>query len=121
MAGRVLVKPGVEFAVIAPAGYCLLVALKRAARDLGVDLTITSATDGVHSGPTDPHYSGEAFDVRTHDLDSVLRPRLIDAVLSQLGRDRFFGFLEAPGTSNEHAHFQRRNGTTFHLTEWLAT
>ncbi len=41
-----------------------------------VDLTITSGTDGAHSGPGDPHYHGEAYDVRSHDLDDVTKPEL---------------------------------------------
>lgn len=114
------VKPGVAFTVIAPAGYVLLAALKRASVALGIDLTITSACDGEHSGPADPHHTGEAYDVRSHDLDPAIRARVVDAVLSDVGRDHFFGFLEAAGTSHEHFHFQRAHGQTFSLEDFLA-
>jgi hypothetical protein len=113
------VKAGVDFSTVAPAGFCILSALKATSRDLGVDLTITSACDGEHSGPTDPHRLGEAYDVRSHDLLPELRPRVLGAVMQRLGRERFYGFLEAPGTSNEHFHFQRRRGTTFTIADYL--
>jgi len=116
----VKVKPGVEFTTIAPAGYCILAAIKAASVRLGVDLTITSACDGQHSGPSDPHKLGEAYDVRSHDLVPELRPRVVHAVMAELGDARFFGFLEAPGTSNEHFHFQRRRFTTFTIEDFLA-
>lgn len=120
MAGRVLVKPGADIADMAPAGVLILSALKQAARKLQIDLTVTSGRDGEHSGPADPHHAGEALDIRSHDVDPALRLQVLDAVLYALGRDRFFGFLEAAGTSNEHFHIQRRKNTTFHLQEWLA-
>lgn len=50
--------------------------------ELGVDLVITSVTDGRHS-QTSLHYTGCAFDCRIWDIDSVdaarmLRDRLTD-------------------------------------------
>jgi hypothetical protein len=113
-------KPGVEFTTIRPAGFLILQALKQASKQLGVDLVITSACDGTHSGPSDPHHSGEAYDVRSHDLAPELRPKVVDAVMAILGRERFFGFLEAAGTSNEHFHFQRHQGQTFTVEDFLA-
>lgn len=119
------VKPGVLFGpegdppIIAPAGYLILEALKDASVTLGVDLTITSAWDGVHSGPQDPHKLGEAYDIRSQDLDPVSRGRLLDVVMEELGWQRFFGFLEAHGTPNEHFHFQRARNTTFTVEDFL--
>ena len=124
-------KLGVQFTTIAPAGFAILAALYLAARMRLVDLTITSACDGAHSGPDDPHLRGEAYDVRTHGLS----PADIDALLStimvllrepgepvptpalgiprSLVTERFFGFLEQPGTDNEHLHIQRRRGQVY--------
>lgn len=113
------VKAGVRFDVIAPAGYCILTALKAASLGLNVPLTITSGTDGEHSGPDDPHHYGEAYDVRSHDYDEDTKQRILDGVLGRLGDD-FYGFVEASGTSNEHYHIQRRKGTTFDLLKWLS-
>lgn len=116
----VRVKPGVRFDVVAAAGFMILGALKQASKALGIDLVITSGTDGEHSGPSDPHKLGEAYDVRSHDLEPALRPRVLASVMDALGHERFYGFLEAPGTSNEHFHFQRRKDTTFTVEEFLA-
>jgi hypothetical protein len=117
----------------------ILDALQRASETLSIDLTITSGTDGAHSGPTDPHHLGRAYDVRSHDLsnkDAVLlsvMQALNDGPVSttqELKRSiwvvqpdgspreqgeglitaRFFGWLEAEGTPNEHFHFQWRHG-----------
>lgn len=121
-------KDDVRFAVIAPGGFRLLAALDRVSRVLGIDLMITSATDGQHSGPTDPHYRGEAYDVRTHPLTPEQKTGLVHGVLAEVsvGVDDapvptsggwatrfFFGFLESAGQPNEHAHFQVRKGVTF--------
>lgn len=108
------VKDGVEFTVIAPAGFRILSAIDQASVALERDLTITSACDGQHSGPADPHHTGEAYDVRTNDLpDEVAKQAVLDAIMQRLGTDYFFGFLEAAGTENEHIHCQRKKGTTY--------
>jgi hypothetical protein len=130
-AGRVLCKPGVLFTVISPAGFRLLSSLERAARVCAVDLTITSACDGEHSGPDDPHHRGDAFDVRSHDLADVRKREILIAVLrfcSDGGfteppplaapsqgyfAGAFFGFLEDAGGPNAHLHFQLRKGRTY--------
>lgn len=107
----VQVKPGVEFAVIAPGGFVLLSAIQRAAASLSHDLTITSGTDGVHSGPNDPHHRGEAYDVRTNDLPD--KQAALEALQGFLPTDLFFSFIEDPGTVNEHIHCQVRKGTVY--------
>jgi hypothetical protein len=114
------VKPGVEFAVVAPAGFLILQALRAASDELGVDLTITSGTDGAHSGPADPHHRGEAYDVRSHDLDPAVRARTLGLVMVDLGWQRFFGFIESPETPNAHFHFQKKKGTAFTVADLLA-
>lgn len=114
------IKPGVEFAVVAPAGFLILEALRAASDELGVDLTITSGTDGAHSGPADPHHSGQAYDVRSNDLGPATQGRVVEVVMAGLGWTRFFGFLEAGGTPNAHFHFQRKKGTTFTVQDLLA-
>lgn len=128
---RVRVKPGVQFTVIAPGGFRLLGAIERAARVVGCDLTITSACDGVHSGPDDPHHRGEAYDIRTHDLDEGQKGAVLAVMLAycrlddeppaekvagvpfSLATQKFFGFLEAPGTDAEHLHVQCRKGEAY--------
>jgi hypothetical protein len=122
----VRVKEGVEFSVIAPAGFRILSALVDTAFVLRRDLTITSGTDGEHSGPSDPHKLGEAYDVRSHDFDPEQRDDVLHTIMSKLdfldtpfavdggvANGAFWGFLEAPGTPNEHFHVQRRRGVVY--------
>ena len=110
--GVVRVKDGVEFAVIAPGGFRILSAIEQVASVI-CDLTITSGCDGERSGPSDPHHSGNAYDVRSHDLDAETKPKVLDAVMRVLGWDRFWGEVEFPGTDNEHFHFQVKKGTQY--------
>jgi hypothetical protein len=129
--GVVRVKPGVTFTTIAPAGFRLLQAIERAARSTGLDLVITSACDGMHSGPADPHHRGEAYDVRTRGLTEPQKDELVRQIIGgcndpgevppfplattprSCATARFFGFVEAPGTVNEHIHVQLRKGRTY--------
>lgn len=108
----VRVKPGVLFTTIAPGGFCMLMAIQQATAACGLDLTITSACDGEHSGPNDPHHRGEAYDIRTHDMTKEQKTEVLVFITSTLG-SAFYGFLEAPGTDNEHIHVQVRKGTTY--------
>lgn len=125
-------KPGVTLDPLNVGGAHILVALAETARELGLALTITSGTDGTHSGPGDPHYRGEAFDVRSHGLTTEQQGAVLQLTMHTLAAitqvygadpalqftsgglacDLFFGFLEAANTPNEHFHFQVRNGRT---------
>ena len=106
-------KPGVEFSIIAPAGFAILSALWKVSQKLGLDLEITSGTDGCHSGQHDPHHRGEAYDVRTHDFTDAQKKAILDEMMRILTFDLFYGFLESFGTDNEHLHFQVKKGTTY--------
>lgn len=107
------VKDGVQFAIIAPGGFRILSALDQVAAAMPFDLTITSGTDGVHSGLADPHHKGCAYDVRSHDLTPEQKQQVIDGVMKILGFERFFGFIEALGTDNEHIHLQVKRDTVY--------
>lgn len=113
MIGVTTTKEGVLFQKIAPSGFRILSAIDQTAWNLGIDLVITSGTDGEHSGPNDPHHRGEAYDVRSHGFAEELKQQVIDAVMSLLGFERFYGFLEAAGSQNEHFHFQIKKNTTY--------
>lgn len=127
------VKDGVQFAIIAPGGFTLLSAFWHAAQTLGHDLTITSGTDGVHSGTDDPHHLGRAYDIRTQGYDA---PGIVSAVMNELLVDMldkitptdggfvtryFFGWVEDAGQANEHAHFQVRRGVTYPPNDTVVT
>ena|ERR1700757_3238862 len=115
MTNVVRVKPGVEFTVIAPGGFLMLSAIQAATSplEMNMDLTITSACDGVHSGPDDPHHRGEAYDIRTHDMTSQQKTDCVAIIMGLLGWDQFYGFLEDAGSDNEHIHVQVKKGTTY--------
>ena len=106
----VRVKDGVTFGPIAPGGFRILWALEQVADYISHDITITSGTDGEHSGPDDPHHRGEAYDVRSHDLPD--KQLALKRLQDELGA-RFYAFLEDPDTENEHIHCQVAKGTTY--------
>jgi len=109
----VQVKSSVLFTVIAPGGFRILSAIDQCAAKSTADLVITSACDGTHSGPNDPHHRGEAYDVRSHDFTPDEKDQVLAQIMNILGWDRFYGFLEAANTDNEHFHFQVRKGTVY--------
>ncbi len=111
------VKPGVTW-VYAPGLFRMLEALKTISAGIGHDLTITSAADGTHSGPADPHYTGNALDIRTKDLTPAQKTAVLAGLHAELDPD-FTMFLEAPNTPNEHIHCQRRVGTTYTMEQYL--
>lgn len=122
--GKILVKEGVDFgSALAPAGARILDVLKRLAPTYDFDITITSARDGVHSGPADPHHSGEAFDIRSNGLSAGQTARLLHDLQSALTLGtprRFYVLYEAAGTPNAHLHIQRRAGTSYTVADYLA-
>lgn len=111
--GYVYAKQGVQFSVIAPGGARILSAIDQTAAKLDVDLVITSGTDGEHSGPDDPHHKGEAYDVRSHSFEGEEKDKVLAQIMTLLGWDHFYGFLEDAGTDGEHFHFQVKKGTNY--------
>ena len=120
--GTIHVKYGVVFTPqLPPAGARILEVLKHIVAGYSFDVTITSAADGEHSGPADPHHTGEAFDLRTHGLTAAQKSLLLHDLQAGLYREprQFYAFLEAPETLNEHIHVQRRNGVTYTMLDYL--
>lgn len=111
------VKPGVQF-TFAPGGFRILEVLKEVALLLGRDLTITSGCDGVHSGPSDPHFSGNAYDIRTHDLAIDVQLRVFTLLTQRLG-PRFYVLHEDQGTDNDHIHVQVKKATVYSMFDYL--
>jgi hypothetical protein len=110
---QVLIKDGVRFDITAPAGLVIVGALWMTAQILRMDLTITSGTDGNHSGPEDPHKKGEAIDSRSQGYTLEVKNKILNTMMGILGWERFYGFLESPDTPNEHFHFQKKKGTVY--------
>lgn len=120
----VRIKEGVVFNITedsAPAMAHMLSALDMIARQTHHDLTITSAADGTHSGPEDPHPLGRALDIRSKDLAD--KQIVLNRIKLFLGEEKFYIFLEdaldANATeeeraqSNEHFHLQVRHGAEY--------
>ena len=107
-------KEGVIIGEPALAGMVILVALRTISSALGLNLTITSGYDGEHGAGSileqDPHYTGEAYDVRSHDFTDEQKIDILVRLRQLLGVDMFYAFLENPGLANEHFHIQRRKG-----------
>lgn len=104
-------KEGVKFDIISPGGFHILAAIDSAAAFISHDITITSGTDGLHSGPDDPHHRGEAYDIRTHDLPD--KNLALQSIMNRLGDLKFFAFIEDPDSDNEHIHCQVRKGIMY--------
>lgn len=96
---------------LSPAGLKIIEGLGIVAQRVDHDITVTSALDGDHSGPEDPHLHGDALDVRTHDLPDPKRAVLVTQLY--LGEKYFYAFLEDEGKPNEHMHCQKRKGVTY--------
>jgi len=112
------IKDGVKF-VYAPGGIRIIQALKSISKMINHDLTITSGADGVHSSSDDPHYRGDAYDVRSHDLGLIEKQQVLANLNNLLPRAQFYYFLENSGTPNEHFHIQTKNGTQFTIQDLL--
>lgn len=112
------VKTGVKW-VYAPAMFRILEALKSISTSLGFDITVTSGSDGAHSGPSDPHHSGNALDIRSNDLSDDNKHSVLEGLKAELG-PKFYAFLESPDTPNEHIHCQRAKGTTYTMGDYLS-
>jgi len=101
-----------------PGGARILAAFDHTAKAIGHDMTITSGTDGLHSGPNDPHKRGDAYDGRTHDLPD--KQAALKELQDFLG-PAFYVFIEDPDDvthadpdkSNEHFHCQVKKGTVY--------
>lgn len=106
----VRVKEGVQFSIIAPGGFTLLSAIDLTAKEIKHDLTITSACDGTHSGLSDPHHRGQAYDIRTKDLPNP--QHALETLKLHLG-PLFFAWIEDEGGDNAHIHCQVAKGTVY--------
>lgn len=107
----VLSKPGVLFTIISPAGFTIIAALDDVAAVIDHDIEITSACDGEHSGPDDPHLHGSAYDIRTHGLPD--KSFALATLKSFLDDAKFYAFIEDEGLPNEHIHVQLRHGAVY--------
>jgi hypothetical protein len=132
--GTVRLKPGATCARPAPAGFVILGALTAAAITLELQLTITSGDEGsAWRAATDPHQTGEAYDVSLAGLSDAEIQSLCVALATALSMAQFSVLLEAPlkdrpkelatwveqstywnaGATARHLHIQRRKNTVY--------
>lgn len=107
----VTTKPGVRMS-FSPAVMYMLEKLVEWSDKNKLDLVITAGTDGKHS-LNSKHYTSQALDIRSKNFpNEETKYRFVRDMASMLG-NRFFIFLEVPGTENEHFHMQVVRGGTF--------
>lgn len=70
----------------------------------GLNLVVTSLNDGEHRQGS-RHYSGDAADLRTHNVPPALRPVLAAELAKALGPG-YLVLLEKPGEPSEHIHVE---------------
>lgn len=118
--------PTVKFAVLAPAGVRILVAIWTVGQSNAMDVWITCGTDG--HGPSDPHTLGEAFDISVKQM-TVPTIVKIKRQLEQILGERFTVLYEVPSLPTDpmliaiayvnaeatgpHFHIQRKRGTVY--------
>jgi len=73
-------------------------------REAGYDCIIRFGIDGVHSRASE-HYTGLAFDVRTHNVPADKRAGLVKKIADALGPD-FDVIWESQGLAQEHVHVE---------------
>ncbi len=80
-------KQGVRLRWLKPQTIIGMIVCESVYKDAGVDLVITSVSDGQHMGAS-KHYSGEAFDCRTSNIpDKTTRGAILHELKSQLEND----------------------------------
>lgn len=127
MTGCVRVKASVSFDTIAPGGFRILGAIEAVARSLAIDIVITSACDGLHSGPNDPHHLGNAYDLRSKTFGQAMKDDILWLLLLDLcehsetlqpvsigyATTLFYAQIENRGEDGEHIHVQVRNAKAY--------
>jgi len=119
-------RSSVKFDRISPARFRILAALDRATETVHVDLMVTSGTDSHRS--TDPHSTGEAYDVSVANLAPNQIVQLKHALEDDLG-PLFTVLYETPTkpvdsrlaavayvnkeATGPHLHIQRKKGTIY--------
>ncbi len=67
--------------------------------------TITSANDSTH-GPNSYHYSDYALDLRSKNLSTEQKDRILEALKKELVGKNYDVILESRGTDKEHFHIE---------------
>lgn len=79
-------KEDVRFEVITPALLRILTVLEEISRITNIDITITSGSDGTHMTGS-KHYQGHAIDIRSRDLSTFQKERILTGLSLYLSND----------------------------------
>lgn len=74
-------------------------------KDLGAECWVTSLDDSKHSVES-KHYTGQAVDLRTKNLDEEQKTAFLIRMKGRLTQLGFDVILEARNTDNEHLHVE---------------
>jgi len=80
------IKPGVKFEMLSPQMLLGAIIVMDAYEEMGQEATITSGTDGTHK-QNSLHYSGNAMDFRTRDVDPSRMKSLVAEIKRRLGEN----------------------------------
>jgi hypothetical protein len=125
----VTLKPGATCKRPAPAGFRLLREIDTAAEALGIPLLITSGDEPRGRKSTDPHMTGEAYDLSVRGLPPDQIVQLYRLLQGLLRVDQFTVLFECatapsepelvsiaylnPKATGRHLHLQRKKGTVW--------
>lgn len=80
-------KSNVKLALLKPQLLVAILVVEDIFKKAGIPFVITSVNDGEHMNGS-KHYTGEAFDCRTKDINqATLRHSILSSIKSQLDRD----------------------------------
>jgi len=98
-------KDSVRFGSLQPQMFVALMVVQEEFDKLGVDTWITSVNDSTHM-VNSKHYSGKAFDFRTHHITRAQVEQLEHNLKNRIGKLGFTVLVEDYGEANEHGHVQ---------------
>jgi len=102
----IIFKEGVRMSNLQPQAVVAICAAYSIYQDFGHrDMTVTSCNDSRHSA-TSLHYSGNAFDLRTHNTGEG--ERLANQIRLALPALDFDVIFEGEATENEHIHIEHQ-------------
>ncbi len=129
MIGTLRLKDDARCSRPAPAGFRLLGALDQVTRRLAIALEITSGDEPRGRAATDPHMTGEAYDVSVRDLSPAQIARVHTLLRTLLDQAQFTVLYECPQIPSDpllrtiavvnahatapHLHLQRKKGTAW--------
>lgn len=103
---RIKLKNGAKLNDLKAEMVFVILSVAEVFKELGLkELVVTEGTGGKHKQGSQ-HYNGLGLDIRSKNIPSKLKHKIVDLVKEDLGKD-YYIFLEAEGSVNEHFHLQK--------------